>query len=289
MDSERRARLGKAVKRCFPEHCEIVLWTRGHKESDFEPHNLTDLDLCHRLRTRIVQTKPSEDGIAGLVFDIDGLDGVAATVAPRSRLDLERKKVNAMLNGLDDTDNLVGTLTNNPCGERLSLFYAGMTHSDWFQGLAPPTRPIVTGHRLLELDISGAHPTVSWSAIVLKYGEQTACSKCPVLRRVALSRDAFIDDLTTNNGYFDDAASGKRALLAALNQAPHDPPSLEELKASLPSKLVPFEQGEGHQPYTHNRKQHKVAIQKRQERLLRTQVQANIREAFTGTPPPHPE
>lgn len=63
-----------------------------------------------------------------------------------------------------------------------------------------------------------------------------------------------------------------------------DPPSLEDLKASLPSKLVPFQQGEGHESYVQKRKQTKVGQQKKAEKLLRTQVQQNVRNAFTGTP-----
>ena len=100
--------------------------------------------------------------------------------ARTARFNNEAKKVTAMLKGLVD-GNLIGVLKHNTAGARLSVFYESMCQSDWFKGVSPVTRHIVTGHRLLELDMKGAHPAVAWSALVCQLGVEAATRCCTSL------------------------------------------------------------------------------------------------------------
>lgn len=130
----------------------------------------------------------------------------------RRRLRLEADRVEKMLGSVRE-GLLEGVLLDNARGERLQVYYPQMKETDFFKSAAPATRHRVTGHKLLELDISSAHPNIAYAAVRAVHTENTT----PKLKRLATDPSGMVDEYV-NNGYFKGRAEAKTAFLAALNQ-----------------------------------------------------------------------
>ena len=61
------------------------------------------------------------------------------------------------------------------------------------------------------------------------------------------------------------------------------PPDLAELKLSLSSKWVPFDQGEGHESYVAKRKQTKEATKKKADKVARRDATDTLVRTFART------
>lgn len=143
----------------------------------------------------------------------------------RRRFRHEIERINVLLKC--ETDALEGIVKRNDAEGRMSVWYrAPMSQCDFLKGIAPPTRHIVTSHRLLELDISAAHPSVAWSAVRRKHGEDNARQLCPRLAQLATDRDgamrAVQDDHNEKHSVQLSAADAKGEVVRAINSTVDD-------------------------------------------------------------------
>lgn len=174
----------------------------------------------------------------------------AAAVAKGALLDdLADERVSAMLRKTDNTrdklltrlrheikrlDLLLGakahTLTNeiveDDAGSRLMVYHANINQMSYVKTIHGVTRHIITNYKLLELDVSGAHPAAAFAAVVAQEGSvESAILKVPKLAMLVLDRasavQAVCDEYISGDNR-PDAAKAKVLLLRSLNQTRED-------------------------------------------------------------------
>ena len=93
---------------------------------------------------------------------------------------------------------------------------------EFVKRLHKSTRHRITNHRLIELDISGAHPAVCWSALVAKHGAGEARRICSNLHLLVHDRDKAFDIVVREGTQSLTSEQAKTDTLAALNQSEND-------------------------------------------------------------------
>jgi len=98
-----------------------------------------------------------------------------------------------------------------------------MDETGFVQRLAPATRHEITGHSYAEIDLTGAHLSIAWAAVVRHEGSAEAARKrCPMLAIAATDRERAVGLIEQQAGQLFANGVAKRKLLAALNQQTGD-------------------------------------------------------------------
>ena len=142
----------------------------------------------------------------------------------RSRLRHEAKRLDVLLAWLGETDGekrLEGKVVHDDAGGRMRVFHPELDQLDFVKTVHGATRHTITQHRLLELDISGAHPSAAWAACRHAFGAD-AERRCPSLALYVRSRSAAIRQLRSQYAEKKrtppNEGDAKVRILAALNQ-----------------------------------------------------------------------
>ena len=143
----------------------------------------------------------------------------------RDRLLHEASRVNTLLIAMGECDQLEGIVLSNEDGGRLKVYYPAIHQVDFFKSISAPSRHVLTAHKLLELDISGAHPAAAFAAVIaLCDGDRNhARQLTPKLALVVEDRESAIGILSSQfgGGEVTDAEC-KVKILRSLNQSDKD-------------------------------------------------------------------
>jgi len=137
----------------------------------------------------------------------------------RERLAHESKKLGTLL--ATGVGELVGVVKADDSGGRMSVHYPELGMDDFLKGIAAGTRHKITGHRLLELDISGAHPAAAWAALLAKHGDGAAVL-CPCLSLFVKERVKAVARVKRAYATPKSDAEAKVLILRSLNQSAGD-------------------------------------------------------------------
>ena len=137
----------------------------------------------------------------------------------RERLAHESKKLGRLL--ATGVDKLAGIVKADDSGGRMSVHYPELGMDDFLKGIAAITRHKITGHRLLELDISGAHPAAAWAALLAKHGDGAAVL-CPCLSLFVADRKKAVARVKREYATPKSDAEAKVLILRSLNQSSGD-------------------------------------------------------------------
>ena len=135
----------------------------------------------------------------------------------RDRLRREARSVKKLIEAVKLCNGELNgeTYTKNGCGRTLT-YYPQLDEWQFLQRLAKQTRHAMTGHRYYELDVSGAHLAVAWSAVVQQIGLTEAGRLCPSLQLATINKNEARRRVASQCRVTPTAA--KRMILAALNQ-----------------------------------------------------------------------
>ena len=143
----------------------------------------------------------------------------------RDRLLHEAGRMDTLLRAVGECAELEGVVISDVCGGRLKVFYPAIGQVDFFKSISGASRHVVTGHRLLELDISGAHPAAAFAAVVAMCDGEVEHARLltPKLALVVEDRGAAIGILCSQYGA-GELSDGdcKVKLLRSLNQSTSD-------------------------------------------------------------------
>ena len=143
----------------------------------------------------------------------------------RDRLLHEARRMETLLKATGECAELEGVVISDDCGGRLKVFYPSIGQVDFFKSISGPSRHVVTGHRFLELDISGAHPAAAFAAVVAMCDGEVEHARLltPKLALVVEDREAAIGILCSQYGAGElNDADCKVKLLRSLNQSTKD-------------------------------------------------------------------
>ena len=148
---------------------------------------------------------------------------------------------------------LQGQATGSAADGRMRLVYPqlGGTY-DIFKQLHEVTRHEITAHALLALDVSGAHPSCAYAALLAKHGGCPAAAHkaCPKLSLFVTDRPSAVSQLQKQYKTPLSDVEAKVKILAALNQSSHDAnhklrkpflKALVEERPALEEALLEFE------------------------------------------------
>jgi hypothetical protein len=156
---------------------------------------------------------PSDAALAALAKRADDGD-------ERARLEREVKRLDVLLGS--KTDRLENVVVTNDAGARMSVWHPAISQHDFVRTVAPSTRHAITGHQLLELDISAAHPSTAWGALVAKHGATEAERRCPCLAMVVTDRERAVATVVEQYHGRCAPADAKTKILRSLNQSAND-------------------------------------------------------------------
>ena len=149
------------------------------------------------------------------------LNGDDARSACRSRVLGEIKMLDSLIEKqITQLTNVVG---DREAGGRLTVYHPEIKRHNFVKAVASITRHRITGHRLLELDIVAAHPSVAWGALLAKHGPQEARRLCPNLGLVVTDRLQAFDRVIEQYGGTIQSSHAKRLVLQSMNQSHTDP------------------------------------------------------------------
>ena len=138
----------------------------------------------------------------------------------RARLQHEVQRLDVLLGkNVHTLDNVV---RDDGAGGRVSVFHRAIGQFDFLKGIASITRHKISGNLLLELDISAAHPSAAWGALVAKHGAAGAEDLCPCLALLVKDRETAINRLASEYARGITPEDAKTKLLRSLNQTADD-------------------------------------------------------------------
>jgi hypothetical protein len=138
----------------------------------------------------------------------------------RERLRREIKRLDVLLLRANVTQ-LESRVRADPSGGRVSVHHPVLGQSDYLKTLHERSRHELSGHALLALDISNAHASVAWAAVLAanRGDEAAAHTRCPTLGQLATDRDSAVRALVQERGGGEVTASeAKKLFSSALNQ-----------------------------------------------------------------------
>lgn len=137
----------------------------------------------------------------------------------RARFRHEASRLDVLI--VHNATKLTNSVVPNSSGARLSSFHSEIGQTNFVKTIASCTRHRITNHSLLELDISGAHPSVAWGAVVAHLGVDEARRVCPNLFIVVTDRARAVGTLVKQSKNLDESTA-KTRVLSALNQSEDD-------------------------------------------------------------------